>query len=622
MAKSETRQDRKRRKKQEDDKGEANVKSQVPARRVRKSSRLVRIGLRIAALIFPFAALAAINVVLYWSDFGVDTSLVVSAPKAGSSLYYLNPAADYAYFSSDLRGPEPRAFTLPKPAGTYRIAVVGASSVQGYPYSSELSFPRHLELILARQLERLTPEVLNVGIVGLSTKPLVDIVEQVFAVQPDAIVFYEGHNEFYGVGGVATNASISSFGISIRHYRLGQFFSKAIWGEPKISQELLATLPKDTEIPFDSPLISLAELQYEASLTQICDLCATARIPIVLCSVVSNLRNQSPLPSQSSNPGIARDVKALEQSARDAMSRKEASLASQFLRKAIELDPTNAVLHYRLAQCLDQSGEREDAAAHFALARDFDFCRYRAPGSFREIIQRVANRNADRGALLVDLVPIFASAAENSAPGDDLFLEHVHFNIEGHWLVAQSLAKSIVGDLCRQKWNEDNLPSAADRDQWLGLRPEDQIVAHTLAYYVSKTPPFDRAVDGELHRVALSGRLEKYAAMLSDHEIGLFSQIDRKSRIDDLIDALGRACLARNQLEEALKMFELGQRRRPWFPNSLVFSAICLHQLHRDQEAAEALRNSQKTSLPATPPVVKLRNDLWKRLRLSDPAVK
>ena len=56
--------------------------------------------------------------------------------------------------------------------------------------------------------------------VGLSTTPLVDLASHALAVSPDVIVLYAGHNEFYGVGGVATNANINQLGITSRLFKL------------------------------------------------------------------------------------------------------------------------------------------------------------------------------------------------------------------------------------------------------------------------------------------------------------------------------------------------------------------------------------------------------------------
>jgi hypothetical protein len=204
--------------------------------------------------------LALANLGLSLVGAGFDTAFILPAPHASRLQHYLNLSADFPYALSDMRGPEPRAFDLPKPQDTFRVIVVGESSVQGYPYSSELAFPRQLQLVLERQLPDRRVEVLNAGIVGISTTLLVDVVRHILAVDPDLIVMYAGHNEFYGVGGVATKAPVSQWQLDVRGFRMAQ----VLIGKPTgagSDGDLISSLPKELEIACDSPLVRQPALQ-------------------------------------------------------------------------------------------------------------------------------------------------------------------------------------------------------------------------------------------------------------------------------------------------------------------------------------------------------------------------
>ena len=236
---------------------------------------------RALAIVFPFLLIGMANLSLYLLGVGVDTTLVVRAKQLSEPVYYLNPDVDRAYCTTDLRGPEPRGFTLPKPSKTMRIVVVGESSVQGYPHPSELSFPRQMEIMLQRQLPEVKVEVLNAGIVGVCSLPLVDIVRQSFAAQPDLIVVYAGHNEFYGVGGVASNATLGRVSMNARRYRLTQFLANGLGGEQGSEGELVTRLPKQLAIPTSHVWVAQAERAYESRMNEIADQCAAAQVPLV-----------------------------------------------------------------------------------------------------------------------------------------------------------------------------------------------------------------------------------------------------------------------------------------------------------------------------------------------------
>jgi tetratricopeptide (TPR) repeat protein len=560
-----------------------------------------RIVLRLIAVAFPVVVVVGVELGLRWQGWGANTTLVLPATRVSNATYYLNPRADFAYCGSELRGPEPRAFTLPKPKRTLRIVVVGASTVQGYPYPSELAFPRQMSLILSRQLDDRPVEVLNAGIVGLSTLPLVDVVRQAVAAEPDAIVMYEGHNEFYGVGGVATNSELTPLAMQLRRFRLIQVLSSALSGADSSSEELVTRLPRQIEIPAGSPLVTLAESRYRKHLTDMTDICGKARVPLMLCSVASNLRDQSPRLSDHAESPAPDVVQATPENA-------------AMLREQVAREPDNALAHYRLAQCLEQLGERQAAADEYALARDFDLCRYRAPASFREVVRQVAEQHHDRGAHFVDLSSAFDAATEFAAPGRDLFLEHVHFTLDGHWLAARAISRTIVENVCQQTWSESLVPSTSERDEWLGVLTEDHLAAHGLAWFMLQTPPFDRAADAEAHRRALEQRLNELSSQLTTDELRLFQSINNKAKVDDLVDSLGRGHLAIRDFERALELFQLGATRRPWLPNSQVFASGCLHELHRDSEAAELLARSRNTTLPDTPPIARIRSQLERAL--------
>ncbi len=153
----------------------------------------------LSLMLFPLA-LGLLIFFCYLCGFGIDTSLVVRSSRHDhANEFVLNRDVDAAYWSSvDLNGPEQRPFTIPKPEGTIRIVVAGASSIEGFPWATSLTIPRQIEIILSRQLSGHNVEVLNAGIVGITSFCVSDLVRQALECQPDAIVVYTGHNEFYG----------------------------------------------------------------------------------------------------------------------------------------------------------------------------------------------------------------------------------------------------------------------------------------------------------------------------------------------------------------------------------------------------------------------------------------
>ena len=573
---------------------------------------------RTVVVVFPFAVIAFIEALLVWANVGTNVDLLLRASRIpGGKAHYLNPRTDIAYSAIDLRGPEPRTFDLPKPSNTFRVIVIGASTVQGYPYPSELAFPRQIELLLSKQLHGRNIEVLNAGIIGLSTTLLVGVVSQAVSVAPDAIVFYEGHNEFYGVGGVATNARTHPITTQARQYRLGQVLTGLFARQKKQSGDLISALPADFQIPFDSPLIQLAEQRYRDNLKRISAICTRAQIPLLLCSVASNLRDQSPLRStglpETGRTELSSERRELELKLNSLINDANYAEAYGVLTVADQRNPDDALLQYRLGQCLEHLGEKNRAAQCFAQARDLDPCRYRAPGSFRDILRQVVT-DGGAGIHMVDLAETFAQGSEQSAPGHDLFLEHVHFNQDGHWLAARTIARHLVRDVCGQSWDEAVVPTMSERDEWLGLIPEDHLVALTLALFVGQRPPFNEAVDVDRHQRFLSEQVQETSQRLSPPDMKAFMSLDHQAKMDDLLDGLGRYHLSTGEVRAALGHFERSKRRRPWMPNPYVFAAVSYHRLGQKEEALSNFIQSHRTAMSESKPLIRDRDRLEKQL--------
>jgi lysophospholipase L1-like esterase len=585
--------------------------SAIAARRLSRR----QIAFRVGGVCFPWILLVVANLWLYLADAGVNTQFILPAPRAAHGRHYLNPLADFPYTQCDLRGPEPRAFDLPKPKGNFRIVVVGESSVQGYPYPSELAFPRQLELVVARQFPEKQVEVLNAGIVAISSAVLVEVVEQVLSLEPDVVVVYAGHNEFYGVGGVASNAPVAAWRVELMRFRLAQALARKSTA-PGARGDLISTLPRQLHIEAASPLIREAEETFARNMARIVELAGRRHVPLLVCGVASNLRDQSPRLPEASTGRHASDRSVGSDRPFRADDAAAGRLSRTTLEDACRLDPENAVLHYRLAQACEAAGDRDAALGAYIRARDLDVCRYRAPTSFREILQRVCDEHSSPTLRFIDVGRAFEAETRLAAPGSDLFLEHVHFSFDGHWLLARLLGRSIIENFAGREWRDGAVPSPEERDEWLDVIPEDHVTAHALAWFVTKEVPFDRAADAQQHHARLGKRLQELLEALPADHARRLAVLPHQTKVDDLVDGLGRAYLEERRAETALRMFELGRRRRPWLPNSAVFAAACLQQLGRFDEARQALEEADRACLPPQPALTKVRKHVESRLRI------
>ncbi len=556
---------------------------------------------RLGAVCFPAVFLVLAEFGFRLAGSGSDYPLV----NTHAGLSHLNPSVDAAYCREELRGPEPRQFQSERPDNEIRILVVGESSVWGYPFSSELSFPRQMECLLASQYPSKKVTVLNGGIVGLSSLPISDLVMQAAKVNPSMQILYCGHNEFYGAGGVSTNSPLSRLQIQLGRSRLLQFFASASETahptDTRESRPLISRMPKELAIPEGSPLIALAQRNYENNIARIARFCISHEIPLLLVSPVSNLRGQSPMPL----PGQRERLQEIEREIDGTLTAENAATYLSSLKKLQEQNGNDATLHFRMAQCYELLNDGEKSRAHYILAREHDPCRYRASSQLSAILESVANSNPEQVEFL-DVRDDFDKASRHGVPGDDLFLEHVHFTLDGHWLLAQLIAKAITDRLTPGQWDARRIPTLEERNEYLGMISEDELVGYYLAYYLTKSIPLNLSLDANKHQDLLQEKIAASRTALGEERAGRFDSLPHAVQMDDLIDGLGRDFLGSNDFTEAELYFRKSIKRRPWMTNGYLYAAVCRYKAGDLKNAHTLLQLSMGAAIT---PTVRVLND-------------
>jgi tetratricopeptide (TPR) repeat protein len=555
----------------------------------------------VAAVLLAVLPFILLEVGLRLAGYGYDTQLVTRFPPSKNpQVQALNSAVDRAYFGrGDLPGPEARPFRLPKPPGTFRIVVVGGSSVLGFPFPSELSFPRQLEVILQAQNPDRRFEVLNAGIVAITSFSEVDIARQAENCSPDLIVIHSGHNEFYGVGGLASTAggtfnSLYPLLEAIRRQRIFQLGASFV-SQP-IDKHLPEVLPADIEIPLRGPTVAAAEKYYRENLEQIARQAALARVPLVLTTIPANLRDLSPMSSLRATTLTAE----LESQQAERLHKIEQHISYQEYEQALEqlelcrqLEPQRAVLAYRRAQCLEKLQRRDEARQAYREAADADGCRLRAPSQFERIVRETAARHTP-AVLFCDVAEQLQSRSALAAPGNDFFLEHVHYNLEGHWTIALILAEYIQSAVLQAAWQPERVPDPQRRAALLGLTPFDPMLGDTMASMILQVWPLKLSPDSAHQAEYFADRLRAGYAGLNDLDKKLFAELSLPVMQHDLVLAMGLGYRNAGELDKALRMFELHMHRRPWDVRGYEQAAAVLEQKGQLARAVEVLDSMQR----------------------------
>jgi tetratricopeptide (TPR) repeat protein len=183
---------------------------------------------------------------------------------------------------------------------------------------------------------------------------------------------------------------------------------------------------------------------FEENLRAILEMAAKAEVPVVLCTVPSNLRDWAPNQSffaAGVPPDRQREVTDLVDRAKSSLESGDPPAAVELLERARAIAPAYAETQYRLGQAYAALGRTEDARRAWVAARDTDGQPSRAVSAINDTIRRLG---AAADVVLVDVEADFDAASAPQAPGFDLFEDYVHPNPEAHRRIAFEVWRVIL----------------------------------------------------------------------------------------------------------------------------------------------------------------------------------
>ena len=352
---------------------------------------------KIAAIALPLVLFAAAEGI--FRIFEHEPFLI---PVPGEREYQtVNPAYAGRYFRGFIPQPAYNPFRQQKPDEVFRIIALGGSSTAGYPYSFNSGFPERV----AARLRAISPtrqvEVINLGMTALSSHVIRDFVPHVLRMQPDAVLIYAGHNEYYGAygaGGVNRSRVLTRTLFWFKRSVLFRKLEHLIAPPVQSNRTMMAQSTTNVSIAFEGPVYQAGVKNFETNLTAILGRFEKVGIPTYVGTLVSNIQSQPPL-------GVDSVANAAWVSGHE---------------------------HW-------VSGDTTAAMASFVQAKEHDPIRFRAPEAMNQILFRLSERHA---ATLVDLGPQFGPDVR-----DSLFTDHLHPTALGYDRMARVFVNALVEDL-------------------------------------------------------------------------------------------------------------------------------------------------------------------------------
>jgi tetratricopeptide (TPR) repeat protein len=405
--------------------------------------------------------LVLVELILRVGGYGHPTSFFLPREISGKPVLVENTWFGLSFFPpAQARSPSPLVMQDPKPPGVCRIFLFGESAAMGDPRPA-YGMGRCLEALLRDRFPEREFEVVCVSMTAINSHGLLPIARECARYQGDLWVIYTGHNEFVGPFGANTVFGpavpprwIVRGYLALQRTRTGQLLvalarrlshsgnRPATWGGMRVFL--------DQQVSPADPRKERVYASFRRNLEDIVQVAGRWRVPVVLSSVASNLKDCAPFASVHA-PSLEGPRQAQWERRFQAgltnLQRGDQAQALQEYRAAAELSPLYAEGQFRLGQCFLEMTNTDAAAQAFRQARDADGLIFRAGTAINRILREVAGQYAGRGVTFVDAEAALAPLCAGQVTGDECFYEHVHLNFEGNYQVARALAEKAVASL-------------------------------------------------------------------------------------------------------------------------------------------------------------------------------
>jgi lysophospholipase L1-like esterase len=431
----------------------------------------------------------------------------------------LSPEYAKRYFAGFTPGIAFNPFLPQKPDGTFRVFALGGSTTAGFQYSFYYGFPDRLQDRLEAYIPDLRVEVINLGMTAVNSYTLWDLKDHLLPLEPDAIVIYAGHNEYYGAFGAGSTMYslgnriwLKRLTLRLKNSALYSLLEGLIMRPPTGAdavaargRTMMAQVVGDRSIVFGDEVFEAGLSQFRTNISDVVETFAEKDIPVYLATVASNIRSQPPL--------------------------GESEVAMSAYAEAGALSGTDSTA----------------ALERFLRARDLDDIRFRAPSQVNEMVRDIATRS---GVTLVDVEARFRAAAPDGVEGEEQFVDHLHPTFEGYDRMAEAFFEEIsTHPRLKTAYRQSSVPTV------LQIDPVDRATATMQVVRLLSGFPFRKDVEPEQELRAYNSLLDRFLRSGSYTDSLAALALAGSSTIYDLLYQGVRTARSRRDTLNALLMY-------------------------------------------------------------------
>lgn len=421
----------------------------------------------LAGIVFPLLLLAGVELLLRLAGNSPPNALFLPArigtEPDGQDVWRANYLAARRFFPGWLaRKPLPEVFPRQKGETVFRVFVLGESAARGESLA-DFSMSRFLRVMLATACPETRFEIINTGIPAINSWVSLEFARELVRYQPDAFIYYGGHNEVVGPFGPGTAfARFRSRPAVKLALRLAKWETtglvraladsvgfSGVFGLSGSAPEQwggLAMFQKNRVVVSDERLPVCAGF-FGANLREMVRLAETHRIGMVCCAPAVNERSFPPFASEH-RPGLSASDQAdwdkrFHDGAASLMA-NDLPAAGLSLEAAGKIDDTPSRLAFLRGQVALALGNDEAARGFLRRAVELDSLRFRLTAVFRRQLTGIAEEfTAKPWFRWVDVHEHLANMSPAGLPGREFLYDHVHLTVAGHYQAAAAIFRAL-----------------------------------------------------------------------------------------------------------------------------------------------------------------------------------
>jgi tetratricopeptide (TPR) repeat protein len=456
--------------------------------------------------LIPLAIIGALELSLRLCGYGYPTSFFLQTKINGQAFLVENDGFGFRFFPQAMaRTPLTLRLAAKKPAGVYRIFILGESAAMGDP-EPEFGAGRYLEVLLRERFPQAAFEMVNTAMTAINSHAILPIARDCAGHEGDLWILYAGNNEMVGPFGAA-----SVFGpkapalpmirlyLAAQQLRIGQLalslgrkFKGASQAESWGGMEMFLGSQVAPELPAREAVYG----SFDRNLTDIVRAGLDSGAKVLLNTVAVNFRDCPPFASLHAVGVSPADRAACDtnyQAGLMAEQHGNFSQAAMDFARAAKFDAHLADVQYQWGTVLLELTNAPAAAVHFQQACDDDALPFRATSQINAIIRDVGRRLAGPDLDFLDAAAVLQARTPTGICGQESFYEHVHLNFDGNYRLACAWAGEVEKLLpdsfhrgARGEW-----ASQSECEQLLGLTDWDRYNVTTELAARRQRPPLN-----------------------------------------------------------------------------------------------------------------------------------